>query len=414
VAFFSTKFNPFQTDFIFMVLNSSDAPYLAIVGGAGHVGLPLALAFASHGKRVLIYDISQAALDKIQQGEMPFLEEGADALLKEALEKNLLSFSADAADLVRADNIIVTIGTPLDEFLNPKVFSFDESIDSILDNCRDGQLLVLRSTVYPTVTSRLAANIAARGLDIDLANCPERIAQGYAIKELSSLPQLIGGVSQRATERAIELFGVLGAETVVLRPIEAELAKLFANSYRYLNFAIANQFYMIADRFEADYYKIHQAVTKDYPRLSGLAGAGFAAGPCLLKDTMQLAGFNHNSFPLGHAAMIINEGFPNHLVARAKAHYPLKSMTTAVLGMAFKGNNDDPRDSLSYKLRKLLILESSKVLCTDPYINDPEFVTLEEALKADIVFVGACHREYQSLEITKPLIDPFHFIKSAK
>src|SRR5262249_56938518 len=194
-------------------------------------------------------------------------------------------------------------------------------------------------------------------------------------------------------------------------PLEAELAKLFANTYRYINFAISNQLYLIARKFDADFARIHAAVTHKYPRLAGFPKAGLAGGPCLLKDTMQLAGFNHNSFPIGQAAMMVNEGLPSALVGLVKQTRDLSGDCAAILGMAFKGNCDDPRDSLAYKLRKILTLECREVLCTDPYVRDPSLVWLEFALaRADVVFVGACHAEYRNLRVRQPVIDVFDFL----
>jgi UDP-N-acetyl-D-mannosaminuronic acid dehydrogenase len=253
--------------------------------------------------------------------------------------------------------------------------------------------------------------VRREGLAVDVAFCPERIAQGYALKELYELPQIVSGTSPAAVERARELFGLLTPDLLELPPVEAELSKLFANTYRYINFAISNQLYLIAQRFGADFARIHQAVTHKYPRLSNFPKAGFAGGPCLLKDTMQLAGFNHNSFPIGQAAMMVNEGLPGALVQLVKQTRDLSRDSAAILGMAFKGNCDDPRDSLSYKLRKVLTLECREVLCTDPYIADPSFVPLEVALaKADIVFVGATHAEYRNLRVHQPVVDVFDFL----
>jgi UDP-N-acetyl-D-mannosaminuronic acid dehydrogenase len=168
---------------------------------------------------------------------------------------------------------------------------------------------------------------------------------------------------------------------------------------------------LIAEKFGANFVRVREAVTAQYPRLAGFAGAGFAGGPCLLKDTMQLAGFNHNSFPIGQAAMMVNEGLPSALVEHVKATRDLSRDCAAILGMAFKGNCDDPRDSLSYKLRKILTLECREVVCTDPYIDDPSFVPVAVALaKADVVFLGACHNEYKSLRFRQPVVDVFDFL----
>jgi UDP-N-acetyl-D-mannosaminuronic acid dehydrogenase len=241
---------------------------------------------------------------------------------------------------------------------------------------------------------------------VDLAYCPERIVQGKSLQELEQLPQLVGGATPQAAERAAALFRLVCPRIIFLRPIEAELAKLFCNAWRYINFAMSNQFYVMANHFGADFHHIYQALRQDYPRMQSLARPGFAAGPCLLKDTMQLGAFNHGSFVLGQAAMMINEGLPYLLVQEVKRAFPLAEMTVGILGMAFKPNSDDPRSSLSYKLRKVLLLECRQVLCTDPYVPDPELTPLAEVLdRADLLIVGTPHDCYTGLPYWQPVID---------
>jgi UDP-N-acetyl-D-mannosaminuronic acid dehydrogenase len=253
--------------------------------------------------------------------------------------------------------------------------------------------------------------VAERGLNLQVTYCPERIAQGQALQEFIKLPQLVSGCSPSAVQRAGQFFSELGATVIELSTVEAELAKLFTNSFRYINFAVSNQFYMLAERHGADFERIYDAITRDYPRMKGFARAGFAGGPCLLKDTMQLASFNHNNLTLGQHAMMINEGLPRFLVDQLKSTRDLQRETVGILGMAFKGNCDDPRSSLSYKLRKVLTLECRRVLCTDPYIHDPEFVSFDECVKqSDVVILGACHNEYRNARIDKPVVDVFGFL----
>jgi UDP-N-acetyl-D-mannosaminuronic acid dehydrogenase len=333
-------------------------------------------------------------------------------MLPLALASGRLRATSSTSALADHEVVIVTIGTPIDEFLDPGVRCFDRAIDVVLDAMHDGQLLILRSTVFPGVTDRLARRAAERELKIDMAHCPERIAQGFALEELGTLPQIVGGVTRHASRRAADLFRTLGVPIIELPPVEAELAKLYANAYRYLSFAISNQFFLIAERFGADFERVRQAVTADYPRMAGFAKAGFVGGPCLLKDTMQLGAFNHNTFVLGQAAMMVNEGMPRALVDHVKARMDLSRATAAILGMAFKGNCDDARDSLAYKLRKVLLLECRRVVCTDPHVRDPDLVPLETALRqADVVFLGACHDEYRDLVIEQPVVDVFHFLR---
>ena len=387
-------------------------PTVCIVGGCGHIGLPLGIALASAGVRVTLLDNNESRVRSVAAGRMPFLERGADELLPGLVADGRLQVTSNPDVVGHSEAAVVTIGTPVDEFLSPQIRAFDRAMEPILGRMRSGQLLILRSTVFPGVTDRLERRARESGLRIDVAHCPERIAQGFALEETGGLPQIIGGVTPTAARRASALFGLLGPELIELPPVEAELCKLFCNSYRYISFAIANQFFVIASKFGADFDRVRRAMTHGYPRMAGFPGAGFAGGPCLLKDTMQLAAFNHNDFVLGQAAMMINEGLPTFLVETAKARYDLSKSTVAILGMAFKGNNDDARDSLAYKLRKVLTFESPRVLCTDPYIDDPSFVSLETALEqADLVFLGACHDEYRDLDVRKPVVDVFNFLK---
>jgi UDP-N-acetyl-D-mannosaminuronic acid dehydrogenase len=390
-----------------------DTGPLAIVGGCGHVGLPLGLAFARKGYQVDLVDTSPERVAFVSGGRMPFHEDDAEPLLKQFLASRLLRATTDTSVLEDAAAIIVTIGTPVDEYLDPSVCEFDRSLQQLLEQVRPGQLLVLRSTVFPGVTDRLQRQLEQCGRgDVDLAYCPERIVQGKSLIELAQLPQLVGGTTPRAAERAAALFRLICSRVIFLRPIEAELAKLFCNAWRYLNFAVSNQFYVMARHFDADFYRIYHALREDYPRMASFARPGFAAGPCLLKDTMQLGSFNHGSFVLGQAAMMVNEGLPYLLVQDIKQAYPLSEMTVGILGMAFKPNSDDPRSSLSYKLRKVLLLECGKVLCTDPYVSDPDLTPLAEVLeKADLLIVGTPHDCYKGLTFRQPVIDVTNTIK---
>jgi UDP-N-acetyl-D-mannosaminuronic acid dehydrogenase len=380
---------------------------VVVVGGCGHVGLPLGISFADSGMRVALYDINQEVVDRVNGGEMPFQERGAQEVLRSVLEAGRLQASTDHSIIARARNVVVVIGTPIDEHLNPAANIVPNAIQQVSDALRDGQLLVLRSTVYPGVTAMVEALIGRLGLDIDVAFCPERIAEGQAMEELRSLPQIVAGRTPRAIERARELFAALTTTTVELSPEEAELAKLFTNSWRYIKFAAANQFYMIANEYGLDFERIRTALAHEYPRAKDMPRAGFAAGPCLLKDTMQLAAFNNNNFALGHTSMIINEGLPLYLVSRLEKRYDIGQMTVGLLGMAFKGESDDVRDSLSYKLKRILAMRAERVLCTDPYVTvDDELVPLQQTLdEADLLIIGAPHAEYAELSTTAPIVD---------
>lgn len=383
---------------------------VAVIGGAGHVGLPLGLSFASSGAKVVLYDVNEAAVARLNNGEIPFLEEGGTEALREQLGRNL-TITSDPRTLNEADNVICVIGTPIDEHLNPKVDSLVDAVDGIRGYLRPSQLFVLRSTVFPGATQKIHEHLQRHVPGIDVAFCPERVSQGLAIREIGSMPQIISGVGERALSRARSLFQRICPSTVELQPIEAEIAKLFCNAWRYITFAIANQFYTVCADNGIDYYSIWRAITREYPRMQGLPKAGFAAGPCLFKDTMQLAAFFPNDFPLGHAAMLVNEQLPRAVVRLLQKQVSLRGKTVGILGMAFKGDNDDTRESLAFKLRKLLRLECEEVLCTDEFASLPWFWPLEEVMRrADVLVIGAPHSRYRDLKIEKPFVDPWNIL----
>lgn len=386
-------------------------PRVGVIGGCGHVGLPLSLAFAEHFG-VLVYDIDAKAVANVRAGRMPFRDRGADAALRRALEQGMV-VTTSPAELHECDYLVVVIGTPVDEHLNPSFSLFDQLFAELLMFLAAGQTIVLRSTVYPGTTERMQRMITQRGLDVDVVFCPERVAEGIALEEIQSLPQIISAFSPRGFERARALFGPVAPELIELHPLEAEMTKLFNNVFRYVTFAVANQFYMTASEYNLDFYKILHAMKHNYPRAAAMPRPGFAAGPCLFKDTMQLSAFNNNNFFLGHAAMLVNEGLPQFLVKRMANRWPdLHSKTVGVLGMAFKSESDDPRESLSYKLKKILKLHASNVLCCDPYVTDAGLQSEDEVLsRADILVLGAPHKRYASLDYgTTPVVDVWNLL----
>ncbi len=383
-----------------------------IIGGCGHVGLPLAVALASRGARVGIYDVSQAAVETVNAGRLPFAEPGAAEPLREARAAGRLKASSDPAIVGTGEHVIVVIGTPVDAHLNPDQAAIPNALGGCAQYLRDGQILILRSTIYPGVTALVEKTIAALGVKLDIAFCPERIAEGKAMTELFELPQIISARTAQGAERASALFRRLTDHLVVMTPEEAELAKLFTNVWRYIKFATANQLYMMANDGGLDFERIRQGLGEDYPRAADMPAAGFAAGPCLFKDTMQLAAFNNNNFALGHTAMTINEGMPLYLVHRLEQRFDLASMTVGILGMAFKGGSDDIRSSLSYKLKRILAFKAGAVLCTDPYVTvDPALRPLEEVIsRSDLLVVAAPHPEYRELVTDKPVADIWNIL----
>jgi UDP-N-acetyl-D-mannosaminuronic acid dehydrogenase len=386
---------------------------VVVVGGCGHVGLPLAIILASKKLKVVAFDTNTQVVATVNSGKMPFDEPGAPEVLTEVLRTKLFSASSDKKLVSTAEHVVVVIGTPVDEHLNPDPEVVPNAVAQLLDVLTDGQHLVLRSTVYPGVTKLVERVIAGSGKKIDVSFCPERIAEGKAVEELIALPQIISARTTNAVDRAKSLFSNFTSNMIVVSPEEAELAKLFTNTWRYIKFAAANQLYTIANDFGVDFERVRHAITTDYPRAADMPGAGFAAGPCLFKDTMQLAAFNNNNFTLGHSSMMINEGLPLYLVSRIEKNYDLSKMTVGVLGMAFKAESDDIRSSLSYKLKRILKFKAQTVICADELVSDDETLIGEAELidRADLVVIGAPHRRYASITIPKPVIDIWNIRK---
>lgn len=376
-----------------------------VIGGCGHVGLPLGVKLSLAGAETTLLDLDEKAVETVTSGRFPFLDKGGDRQLEQALSRGMVATS-DASVCQGADVYVFVTGTPVDEHLNPRVSDVVRIFERYRNLFRAGSLVIIRSTLFPGTTELLSRRLKEWGLDVRLAFCPERVAQGFALEEIDSLPQLIGAFDDESFTAAYKVFRSLSPSVIRLSPLETEFAKLMTNSWRYLEFAIANQFYAMAESHGLDFYRVFDAVRHDYPRATTYRSAGFAAGPCLFKDTMQLAAFVDHSFFLGHAAMLANEGLAN--VAADKAQRALDGdlggRTIGLLGMTFKADNDDIRDSLSYKVRKILQFRGAKVLCHDPYRPDssPLDLVLRES---EVLVLGAPHAEYHDLDFTVPIVD---------
>ncbi|MCB0324293.1 MAG: nucleotide sugar dehydrogenase, partial [Bdellovibrionales bacterium] len=305
-----------------------------------------------------------------------------------------------------ANVVVFVTGTPVDEHLNPKISDVLRIFDSYLEHLQKGALVVMRSTLFPGTMEHLYKRVSQAGVDIKLAFCPERVAQGYALDEIDTLPQIVSAFDDAAFDAAFELFAAIAPEVIRLTPLEAEMTKLMANSWRYLEFAIANQFYTIAESKGVDFYRIYQAIRYDYPRANGYKAPGFAAGPCLFKDTMQLASFFDHNFSMGHSAMLVNEGLAGVVVDKAAALVggSLWGKTVGLLGLTFKADNDDIRESLSFRVKKGLEFKGATVVVHDPFVETTSSIA-EVDRDADVLVLCTPHREYREYSFQSPISD---------
>ena len=385
---------------------------IIVVGGCGHIGLPLSVALANAGFNVVAYDINQKNVDYALTGKMPFIEDNGDEQLSKALKSQKLDIRSILLDDDIGSDFILTLGTPVDEFLNPSFSIFEKSLTPLLKYFTDESLIILRSTVYPGTTDWLHNFLIENKKKPNVAFCLERVVQCKTLEEIKELPQIVSATSRYAEQRASDIFLKLTKKVITCEPKEAEFAKLFLNSYRYIQFAIANQFFILANDAGLDFHKIRKIMSEDYPRADGLPGPGFAAGPCLFKDTMQLVSFAQNNFGLGFHAMLVNEGLVLYIKNLIEKEYDGFNTTVGLLGMAFKKDCDDIRSSLSYKLKKTLKPIVKNVICTDDLVSDdPDLISLEETLeKSDVLVLCTPHSYLKKIKVNKPIIDIWNYL----
>lgn len=376
---------------------------VAVIGAAGHVGFPFALVLAESGHQVFGVDTNIAMNGRIMQGEIPYLEEGAEALVKQALASGRLTMTDEVDVIAQCEAITIVIGTPIDENLKPGMDHLVELFRAAKPWLKN-QLVVLRSTVSPGTTDAIRRLIGSDdGSGLTLVFGPERVLQGKAISEIKRLPQLIGAYSAEAYERAASFFRTfIQGETFFLSPVEAELGKLITNMARYVEFALANEFHLICESFGANACRVIDACNKDYPRLKMPVPGPNVGGPCLQKDGW----FMVDKLPfqdLIASAFNINESMTMHILESLDRK--IAGQKVAILGMTFKANCDDTRNSLSFKLRRQVQSRGYEAICVDPYVAD--MAPLREIAGAGAVVLMTPHTEFADLrEIVQTVDNP--------
>lgn len=378
--------------------------------GIGRVGLPLSLSFAEAGYKVFGIDVDEKLIETLLQSNMPFMEKNAQELLTKHINKNFIP-TLNNSKIKDSKYIIVSLGTPVDEHLNPDYSQIDFIKKTIAENLQKNHVIILRSTVSPGTTEYLKDYLEKTtrlrcGKDFFLAFCPERIAEGNAIQEIKEIPQIIGGIDSGSSYEAEKLFKKITSECLISDAKSAELAKIYTNMYRYINFAIANEFAIVAMKYKKNIYEILRLANTNYKR-GKIPQPGLTAGPCLFKDGFFLL----NNIPFSElisTSWRINENLPIYLLEKVKEKTDLKNKKAVILGASFKRNIDDIRNSLSFKLKKALLREQCEVIMHDPNIEEYN-LDLELVLdKADIVFIAMNHDEYKILnkEFLRKLVNP--------
>jgi UDP-N-acetyl-D-mannosaminuronic acid dehydrogenase len=388
----------------------------AAIVGLGRVGLPLALSFADRGVEVIGVDKDKARLETVGEGRMPFEEPGTQEILDRVLPAGRLKLTEQVADAAAADYLVLTLGTPAHVHLEIDISQIRSVVDDLLPLLREGQTLILRSTVAPGTTEWLAGYVEQRrgftvGEDFFVAHVPERIAANKFVEEIETLPTIIGGVGAGSGQKAAELFEIFGAEIRQTSPVEAELAKIWTNIFRYVTFAIPNLLMMESEQYGANVFEVIDLINRGYPR-GGIADPGLTAGTCLRKD---FAFSEERSSAPGMLLAVsrVHESMPRFIVDGLRRRLgSLRDRKVAVLGLTFKRDSDDRRDSLSDKLIRLLERELAHVSRHDPHVPD-ESEPLESALAgADAVVIATNHSAFEGilrdLPPTALLVDPWN------
>ncbi|MBK69578.1 MAG: nucleotide sugar dehydrogenase [Legionellales bacterium] len=377
---------------------------ICIIGGAGHIGLPLALKFSEKNFVVDVIDKNKRIIEKLNNSIFPFKENGGEKLLKKCQKKKKIFFHDDYKKVRSADFIIITVGTPL---INnrPSLKQINDVIAKLLLYLNDKQSIILRSTIFPGATKKIYNKINKFYKKIGLSYCPERVAQGKSLDEIKKLKQIVSSNSKSEEKKILRLFKKICNDVSACSFEEAEFIKLFSNAWRYIKFAASNEFYMLSRNKGIEYKKIHKLMTDRYPRNMDMPTQGFAAGPCLPKDAVQLFLSDRLNSNLIKNSHLINERLPNFFVNDLKNKIKLKGKKIGILGTTFKSEIDDERDSLSIKLKKILTRNGAKVYCNDPYVINKDYQSIKYIKKkCDIIFIATPHLKYKKLKFDKKIV----------
>jgi UDP-N-acetyl-D-mannosaminuronic acid dehydrogenase len=369
---------------------------VAIIG-LGRVGIPLCLFMDNLGFSVIGIDRDDNVINSLRKKKMPFFEEGCDELIS----KTKVQFVNDIKYASNVDYIIITVGTPLLNNIETDLSGVFEVVKSLLNILKKGHSIILRSTVAPETTTFIKKYIELNtdlivGKDLSLSFCPERLAENHALEELKTLPQVIGSEDDLSISRSENLFKSFDVKIFHTTYVSAELVKLFNNNARYVNFAVANQFAIIANDFGQNIYEIIGMCNEDYPR-GHIFGPGLTAGTCLRKDFGMINERSHGTDVL-LSAWKVNEYMPYHIVNNVSNYCDLYRKKISILGYTFKKNSDDTRDTLVPKLIRYVERKvPDTITICEPHLDTMTIQgypnkSLEEALSnADVVFIAMNH-----------------------
>lgn len=372
---------------------------VAIVGGAGHIGLPLSCFISSHGNDVIIIDTDTDKLKKLSENIIPFKDDGLQEYLKIA-NKNNIKFSDNIDEINNYELIIITLGTSSSK---GDLNKFQTLMSQVLENINKNSRIILRSTITNETIEFTLNNKNFKEKNIKLAYCPERIAEGSSLKELKELPQIIGTQDGIEDKYFLLFFKSLGIKTLTTDFKNAVFLKLFTNSYRYSQFTLINEFSNIAEENQLDFEKIIDLATLDYPRLKNIPSKGFVGGPCLIKDTETFRIEYSEDSQFLNSLRKINTTFMTNILNKCNEIFIDKKLIQ--LGLTFKPNSDDLRDSISLELYFNLKKMGFDIYPIDENVSQDsvefELYDFEDVSKlTNNVLISTFHTSFKNLDLS--------------
>ncbi len=376
---------------------------IAIIGGAGHIGTPLGINLSKIGFKTILIDNNLKNIKLINNGKMPFFEIGSEKILKRLIKEKKLVATNMLQKVENCKTIIICIGTPINKNNHPELENFFLFFYNLKKYLKKNHHVIVRSSIFPGTIDKIK-QIIGKNCNL-ISYCPERIAQGYSLVEQGKISQIVAGINEKSFIEAKKIFFKISGNILKAKIEEAELIKLFSNAYRYSHFSLSNLMYMMCEEKNLNFPKIRKLMVNGYDRNKSIPYSGFVSGPCLFKDTMQLSSYYKNSYKILENIRKINEGLPNFVFKNLNKKYDLKKKKIGVLGLTFKPESDDVRDSLPMKMVKLLKSKKIKVFCSDQYFKNKDTCSLRKLIKeSDIIIIGTEHKIYKKIKFPKTKI----------
>lgn len=395
--------------------------------GLGYIGLPTAATFAAHGVKVTGVDVNPHAVDLINQGKVHIVEPDLDALVRDVVAQQKLSAQLQPCE---ADAYIVAVPTPFKDNYEPDLKYIEAAAKALAPFLKTGNLVILESTSPVGATEQMAAWLSearpdlsfpqqvGEQADILIAHCPERVLPGKVLQELISNDRIVGGMTPRCSQAAIDLYKVfVKGDCIETNARTAEMCKLTENSFRDVNIAFANELSIICDKLDINVWELIQLANR-HPRVNILQPGPGVGGHCIAVDPWFIVSKTPEQARLIRTAREVNDSKPEWVIDQVKIKIAeflqanpeknIKDVTVACYGLAFKPDIDDLRESPALNITKKLAEQGLNILAIEPNIQklpaklglNVKLIGLDVAKSADIHLILVDHKEFKKLSYT--------------